>query len=171
MYVSAETSRRVACDASVVVMHHDGDGQALDVGRKNSAVPSSIRRALVARDVTCQFPGCTARRCDAHHVNHWADGGPRASIICCGCVGGIIARCTRAATRWFLRPPASGDGRLIARAPGASAPPCGEGTSPLWIWRLPMWDGTPFDVGYAIDVLWSQYRGRDGASAAAEWAE
>ena len=47
----------------------------LDVGRKTRTIPPAIRRALSARD-TCQFPGCTARRCDAHHVEHWVDGGP-----------------------------------------------------------------------------------------------
>ena len=26
-------------------------------------------------DRSCRFPGCTARRCDAHHVEHWVDGG------------------------------------------------------------------------------------------------
>ena len=33
--------------------------------------------ALVARDRHCAFPGCTRMpiACDAHHVQHWADGG------------------------------------------------------------------------------------------------
>jgi hypothetical protein len=39
------------------------------------SVPTPIRRALAARDGRCRFPGCTARRCDAHHVTHWLDGG------------------------------------------------------------------------------------------------
>ena len=73
--VSAETSRRLSCDASLVPMHHDADGAALDVGRKTRTVPPSIRRALLARDTHCRFPGCSARRCDAHHVQHWIDGG------------------------------------------------------------------------------------------------
>ena len=60
LYVSAETSRRVACDASVVVMQHDGAGRVLDVGRTTRTTPPHIRRALAARDATCQFPGCTA---------------------------------------------------------------------------------------------------------------
>ena len=73
--VSYETSQRLACDAGVVVMRHDPDGSVLDVGRKTRTIPPAIRRALVARDRQCRFPGCTARRCDAHHVVHWADGG------------------------------------------------------------------------------------------------
>jgi len=73
--VAAETSRRLACDASLVVMRHAPDGAALDVGRKTRTIPPSIRRALSARDAHCRFPGCTGRHTDAHHVEHWADGG------------------------------------------------------------------------------------------------
>ena len=59
----------------MVQMRHDAEGDVLDVGRKTRTIPPSIRRALAARDTSCRFPGCTARRCDAHHVVHWADGG------------------------------------------------------------------------------------------------
>ena len=75
LYVSMETSQRLACDASLVHMRHDADGAVLAVSRKTRTIPPSIRRALVARDTGCRFPGCTSRRCDAHHVEHWADGG------------------------------------------------------------------------------------------------
>src|SRR5688572_29852326 len=74
--VSAETSRRLACDASLVVMRHGPGGSVLDVGRRTRTIPAAIRRALIARDKRCRFPGCTARRCDGHHIRHWADGGP-----------------------------------------------------------------------------------------------
>jgi hypothetical protein len=73
--VSADTSRRLACDAATVVMRHDPAGAVLDVGRKTRTIPPTIRRALTARDRRCCFPGCESRRCDAHHVRHWADGG------------------------------------------------------------------------------------------------
>ena len=74
-YVSAGTSRRVACDAAAVVMRHGPDGRVLDVGRKTRTVPPALRRALTARDRRCRFPGCSARHCDAHHVHHCASGG------------------------------------------------------------------------------------------------
>ena len=74
-YVPAGTSRRIACDASTVVMRHNRDGTVLDVGRKTRTIPPAIRRALTARDHRCRFPGCNCRHCDAHHVRHWADGG------------------------------------------------------------------------------------------------
>jgi hypothetical protein len=74
-YVSAETSQRLLCDASFVVMQHSADGSVLDVGRRTRTVPAAIRRALESRDRHCQFPGCTSRRCDAHHLQPWALGG------------------------------------------------------------------------------------------------
>jgi len=73
--VSAETSRRLACDASVVEVRHDGEGRILDVGRRRRSIPPAIRRALEVRDRGCLFPGCGSRFCDAHHIVHWADGG------------------------------------------------------------------------------------------------
>ena len=76
--VSAETSRRLSCDASVVPIRRGTDGSVLDVGRKTRTIPPSLRRALEARDQGCRFPGCGLRFTDAHHVKHWADGGETA---------------------------------------------------------------------------------------------
>ncbi len=73
--VSAETSRRIACDASLVRIALGPDGQVLGAGRKTRTVPPSVRRALEARDRGCRFPGCGSRFTEAHHVKHWADGG------------------------------------------------------------------------------------------------
>ena len=73
--VSAETARRLSCDSAVVEMTHDRDGSLLDVGRRRRTVPTPIRRALYRRDGGCRFPGCGVRFCDAHHVQHWAEGG------------------------------------------------------------------------------------------------
>ncbi len=74
--VSAETSRRLACDCGVVHWLEDADGTALDIGRRTRSIPPAIRRALDRRDGGCRFPGCTARHhVDAHHIRHWADGG------------------------------------------------------------------------------------------------
>ena len=57
-HVSAETSRRLACDASRVV------------------IPPALRRALHHRDRGCRFPGCGRRFTQGHHIRHWAQGGP-----------------------------------------------------------------------------------------------
>jgi hypothetical protein len=76
--VAAETLRRLTCDASVHRILTDGPSEVLDVGRSTRTVPPALWRALVARDGHCRHPGC--RRppgwCEAHHVRHWADGGP-----------------------------------------------------------------------------------------------
>jgi hypothetical protein len=91
-WLAAESARRLACDAAVVRLVEGPDGAPLDVGRKTCSIPPAIRRALIARNAGCRFPGCTHTRfVDAHHVHHsatapcvalipaslqsWADGG------------------------------------------------------------------------------------------------
>jgi hypothetical protein len=69
------TSRRLACDATVVTAIRKPGGTVLDVGRKTRTIPWRLRRALEIRDRGCRFPGCGRRFTDAHHVKHWADGG------------------------------------------------------------------------------------------------
>ena len=78
IHVSAETARRLACDAAMVTMKHGPRGEILDVGRRRRTISPALRRALAARDRQCRFPGCQNRRCDSHHVQHWADGGATA---------------------------------------------------------------------------------------------
>lgn len=76
--ICGATARRLACDASLVRVVMAGESMPLDVGRATETVPVAMRRAVIARDRTCVFEGCDrhARYCDAHHVQHWADGGP-----------------------------------------------------------------------------------------------
>jgi hypothetical protein len=74
--VSAETSRRLACDASIVAIVENENGDPLNVGRKTRTISPALRRALNARDKGCRFPGCSnTKYVDAHHVRHWANGG------------------------------------------------------------------------------------------------
>ena len=73
--VSAETSGRLSCDASLVRVRHAPDGSILDVGRRTRTIPPALRRALDVRDQGCRFPGCGLRFAEGHHVKHWADGG------------------------------------------------------------------------------------------------
>jgi hypothetical protein len=85
---TAETARLVACDASISRMVMKGASEPLDVGRRTPVVPAAMRRAVVARDRHCRFPGCDRPHtwCDAHHVVHWADGGttalPNLVLLC-----------------------------------------------------------------------------------------
>ncbi len=75
-HVSAETSRRMACDCSIVHLQENKNGEPLNIGRKTRSIPPAIRRALKRRDGGCRFPGCSCHRfVDAHHIHHWADGG------------------------------------------------------------------------------------------------
>src|SRR5262249_2222139 len=62
--------------AGVVPIVQDQQGNPLNVGRKTRSIPSALRRALIARDRSCRFPGCTHTRfLDTHHIQHWAKGG------------------------------------------------------------------------------------------------
>jgi hypothetical protein len=71
-----ETLRRLTCDGSLITAVEDERGVPLDVGRKQRVVPTSIRRALWARDRGCTFPGCRNKRfVQGHHIHHWAKGG------------------------------------------------------------------------------------------------
>ena len=71
-----ETVKRLACDGSVITIVEDDEGTPLDVGRKTRTIPTALRRAVLARDRHCTFPGCQ-NRCyvDGHHIEHWANGG------------------------------------------------------------------------------------------------
>jgi hypothetical protein len=72
--------RETACDAVINRVVFGPDSQPLDLGRTTRVVPPSMRRALIARDRHCRHKGCDrpAQWCDAHHIIHWADGGPTA---------------------------------------------------------------------------------------------
>ena len=74
--ISAKTVERWACDCNLtrVLMQ---DSVVIDVGRSERTVKGPRRRALIARDRHCQWPGCErpASRCHAHHLVHWMLGG------------------------------------------------------------------------------------------------
>ncbi|MCY4516683.1 MAG: DUF222 domain-containing protein [Acidimicrobiaceae bacterium] len=73
-----EIVRKLACDAEIIPVILGGPGGPADVGRSRRTVPRRLRRLLIARDRHCRWPGCHAppSRCDAHHIWHWAKGGP-----------------------------------------------------------------------------------------------
>jgi len=53
-HVSAETSRRLACDASRVVMRHDAEGRVVEIGARTRtdtvwALPALPIRGIVSR--------------------------------------------------------------------------------------------------------------------------
>lgn len=74
--LAPESARRITCDATVVAIVEDADGQPLSVGRRTRSIPGHIRTALQSRDQGCVFPGCGATRyVEGHHIVHWAKGG------------------------------------------------------------------------------------------------
>jgi hypothetical protein len=74
--ISSKTVERWACDCSLtrVLMQ---DSVVIDVGRSQRTIAGARRRALVARDKHCRWPGCErpASWCDGHHIVHWINGG------------------------------------------------------------------------------------------------
>ena len=172
LHLGKEAARRVACDAGIVVLHHGAGGEVLDVGRRTRTVPSAMRRALLSRDRgQCQFPGCESRHCDAHHVEHWADGGEtRLQNLVLACryhhralhEGGFrVVPADTAGQFRFLRP----DGTPLPAEPpmpswaGAPLAPtdarlaaAGIGIGPHT--ATPEWYGESLDLTAALDVLW-----------------
>jgi hypothetical protein len=122
--LAPETARRLACDAAIVTLL-ERNGRPLSVGRKTRSVPPALRRALASRDRGCRFPGCT-NRCavDAHHIEHWADGGPTS-------VDNLVQLCrhhhrllheggysvARRGSRFIFRRPDGREIRAVSRAP------------------------------------------------------
>ncbi len=78
--LSAGAVRTLACDAEILPMVLGSASQILDVGRSSRLVTPGLWLTLIARDRHCAFPSCTRPpvACDAHHLMHWADGGPTA---------------------------------------------------------------------------------------------
>ena len=123
IHVSAETARRMACDAATVTMHHGPGGEILDVGRRTRTISPALRRALAARDRQCRFPGCGNVRCDVHHLEHWADGGRTA-------LDNLVLLCRRHHRAvheegFRVTLDAAGDARFL----GPNGPPAGGGAA------------------------------------------
>src|SRR5437867_513043 len=168
-HVSAETSRRLACDASRVVMRHAPDGQVVEVGARTRTIPPALRRVLHHRDRGCRFPGCGLPFGQGHHIRHWAHGGPTTlSNLALLCrrhhravheEGYCVERHADGALT-FRRP----DGRLLPDVPPPPAVPHDPAralrsrneASGLRLHArtaCPGWQGEHLDVGWAIDVL------------------
>jgi len=177
-HVPAETSRRLACDASRVVMRHDDAGRVVEIGARTRTIPPALRRALQQRDSGCRFPGCRVRVCQGHHLRHWAQGGPTAlSNLALLCrrhhravheEGYQVARGSDGELR-FSRP----DGRQLPEVP-VPAPVPDDPVQALRAdhasWGLhvhartgcPGWLGERLDLGWAIDVLHPRARRAEG---------
>ena len=82
------TVRRLACDAGIIPVVLGTHGQVLDLGREWRWFTPAQTKVLWLRDGACTIPGCAmpAQWCDAHHLWHFADGGPtdlqHAALLC-----------------------------------------------------------------------------------------
>ncbi|QZS54692.1 HNH endonuclease signature motif containing protein [Rhodococcus opacus] len=76
--LSIEAARLLACDSIYTPIVLDDKGAPLDLGIATRTVTKRQRKALVARDRGCAFPGCGAPPswCEGHHIVHWSAGGP-----------------------------------------------------------------------------------------------
>ena len=167
--VSAETSQRLACDASRVVMRHDPEGRVVEIGARTRTIPPALRRALEHRDQGCRFPGCHGRFTQGHHLRHWAHGGPTTlsnlALLC--------RRHHRAVHEEGYQVARLPDGTLQFRRPNGHPlpevpPPAAVPADPIKALHeshdaqglrvhartgCPSWLGEPLNVGWAIDVL------------------
>jgi len=169
--LSADAARRLACHGGrtdlLVEDLKQRTSEVLDVGRRQRGPSNALLRALWARDAGCRFPGCSQTRfVDAHHVEHWADGGATKLhnlILLCRShhrylheggysvvgegesfvfhdpVGNRVGEAPPA----FVRSPAVE--RELAQAAAETTP------SGL---RATGWDFDQFDAAWTVDVLW-----------------
>jgi hypothetical protein len=168
-HIPAETSRRLACDATRVVMRHDADGHVAEVGARTRTIPPALRRALQHRDRGCRFPGCARAFGQGHHIRHWAHGGPTTlsnlALLCRRHHRAVhedgyqVERQADGELR-FRRP----DGRPLPQVPPPAAVPSdpvnallvahdAQGLHVHARTAMPSWPGDHLDVAYAIDVL------------------
>jgi hypothetical protein len=70
--ISADTVRRVACDATVILAVDDNAGHTMYEGRQHRYPTATQRRELMRRDRHCRFPGCAnATFVNPHHIRWW----------------------------------------------------------------------------------------------------
>ncbi|MCB5280866.1 DUF222 domain-containing protein [Arthrobacter sp. AL08] len=113
--VNAATARKIACDADIIPVLLGSEGRVLDIGRATRVFPPHIRKALIARDQGCAFPGCTipASWCEAHHVDYWSRGGTTGTdngTLLCSHHHHVIHKeqwtiQVRTGVPWFIPPP------------------------------------------------------------------
>jgi hypothetical protein len=86
--LTTDTVRRLACDADLIPVVLGSQGEILDQGQTVRLFTPAQTRHLWLRDHGCTFPGCSRppQWADAHHLVHWADGGPtdltNAALLC-----------------------------------------------------------------------------------------
>jgi hypothetical protein len=175
--LAADLDAGTAGDRFQVVLHVDATASAedgdvpfdgaleVDDAAIHVSEETSTRLACDAAVVRC-----SARRCDAHHIEHWVDGGPTSLdnlVLLCRRhhrlvhEGGFTVGRQPDRTVAFFYP----DGTRFVVAPPQPRIDLANPLAPtmdrlaadgitITPRTLPTWDGMPFNPGYAIDVLY-----------------
>ena len=77
--ITADTARRLACDASLRPLVLDAKGDLVAFGSSARVAPPALRALVLRRDRHCRFAGCRARIDEVHHIVFWSRGGPTRS--------------------------------------------------------------------------------------------
>ncbi|MCL3862907.1 HNH endonuclease signature motif containing protein [Actinotalea sp. K2] len=135
---------RLACDSEVTRIVFGPTGSVLDVGRAHRTYSGQLRRAVVARDRSCRYPGCSAppRLGEIHHVEPWNVGGRTSvanGILLCWHHHDLVHRrhlvIHRSETGWTVRRPgdevtySAGTATWPGAPPARGTPRAGERTS------------------------------------------
>lgn len=176
--IRRDLARAMACDAGLLTVVEDADGNPLHLGRRTASIPPSLRRAVHARHRTCAWPGCTATAVQLHHVHHRARGGhDDVENLVPQCLGHHRTVHERDVTITIERDGAvrhwRPDGTEIVAVPSRLATPTTDavrapgalarrrralGADPDEPARMPRWRGDPLDLGLALDALVSRRR-------------
>ncbi|HET6666345.1 MAG TPA: DUF222 domain-containing protein [Intrasporangium sp.] len=118
--LSAATVRRLACEAGITPAVLGAPSEPLDLGHWERYFTRAQRRALALRDKGCTWPGCSIpyQWCEAHHAEHWANGGltdlSNGTLICgrhhtLAHQLGLLPSITPTGVRWLRVPDRPGE--------------------------------------------------------------
>jgi len=121
---------RLACDSEISRIVFGPQSEVLDLGRSQRTYTGQHRRAVIARDRECQYPGCSAppHLSEVHHIRWWSRDRGETSVE-----GGVLlcwhhhelvhqrnVTITRAGNAWEVTRP---DGRPVEGRPPGDGPP------------------------------------------------
>lgn len=82
--------RRRLSESGAIPVVLGGQSEVLDVGRERRFAPDYMKRAVLARDGGCIYPGCTVppEHCEFNHIEGWSEGGATS-------VENLVSDCTQ----------------------------------------------------------------------------